>query len=165
MDKKLRAHIAKESLINFVINVGLNGWLTWSLLGDVPILNAFGEHSYVGDLMGMGTVLPMIIGAIMLLVHQRKVRKGKMESAPGPSGLWANMAGRPNWQVILAFGLFGALLAFSLGLALSVIAGELDPLAFTMIKGLFAGALAVAIVIPFIQLGLCTERVTSRQSP
>ena len=67
------------------------------------------------------------------------------------------MARRPNWLVILAFGLFVALLAFSLGLALSIIAGELTPVSFTMIKGLFAGALTVAIVIPSIEIGLCTD--------
>ncbi|MFV0279100.1 MAG: hypothetical protein ACK5HY_18245 [Parahaliea sp.] len=154
MNAALKAHIKKEAIANFVINLAINAWLAWLIFSSASHLNAFGENAYVPDLAIMGVILSMIVAAIVMPLHRYRLRKSKLATCDGPQGVYARLAGKSTWTVVLVFGCVGGVVALLVGLAVSVISPTLSPMAYTAIKGLLAGVLAVIVVVPTIQLAL-----------
>jgi hypothetical protein len=156
MTEQIQKHIRKETGINIVINVLLNGALAWWLLHDKGPLPVWGEHGFGPDLLITGFLLSGIIAAIMIAMHRRKLNKGDLPALVLADNHWLNRMPRNLWLSALAFGLAGALLAAPLLLAVLYLFGftTLTPLSYALIKGVWAGALAAAVVGGAIRLGL-----------
>lgn len=156
MSEHIQQHIRKETRINIIINVALNGGLAWWLLHDKGPLAPWGEHGYGPDLLITGFLLSGIVAAIMIALHRRKLSKGYLPALVLADNHWLNQMPRNLWLSALAFGLAGALLAAPLLLATLYLLGvtTLSPLSYALIKGLWAGALAAAVVGSAIRLGL-----------
>lgn len=156
MSEHIQKHIRKETWINIIINVLLNGGLAWWLLHDKGLLSPWGEHGYGPDLVITGFLLSGIIAAIMIALHRRKLNRGDLPALVLADNHWLNRMPRNLWLSALAFGLAGALVAAPMLLAALYLLGltALSPLSYALIKGLWAGALAAAVVGGAIRLGL-----------
>lgn len=153
-------HIRKESITNGLTNTLFNGVIAWWLLRSKGTLSLWGAHSFGVDLIATAFLLLLIIALIVIPIHKKKARNGGL-----PAWQWDEartvdrvLRNLPANTVLggMAFGLFGVLVVSPLTLLSFMAFGvtQMDPLAFAIFKGLWAGALAATMVGPMIRFGL-----------
>jgi len=156
----LRRHIRKESITNGISNMLFNGVIAWLLLRSKGTLSLWGEHSFGVDLIATAFLLLFIISLIVIPIHKKKVRNGGLPTWPWDEARISDRVLRnlPANTVLggMAFGLFGILVVSPLTLLPFMVFGvtQMDPFAFAVFKGLWAGALAGLTVGPMIRFAL-----------
>lgn len=155
-----KAHLRHEILVGGISNTVFNGLIAWLLLRSGPSLEWFGAHSFAVDVLATALLLPFIVALIVIPLQRSKLAKGKLCIIDlGPDSVWQGIA---NWlpgstfKSALIFGLFGLLVIAPLTLAGFYLAGvqEVEPLRYAIFKGLWAGAMAAALVVPMVLLAL-----------
>jgi len=156
MSKALQAHIRAQARNNFVINLVLNGLIAWFLLRNKGAMTPWGESGYGADLVITGFLLAALVALFAMKIHRAQLAKGMHQAlAPGQMGALARLGGSSDWGNSVLFGFAGALLAAgTVGLLMLLPLPPLDPLAYALFKGVWAGILAALVVPPAIQLGL-----------
>jgi hypothetical protein len=155
-----RSHIRNQALSNAFFNAVINGWIAWLLMKEKAVLPLWGTPGFGPDLIATGFLLPFIIALIVIPLNRRAVSRGKVAALPldrrNPRPLWLERWPQSLFLRALIFGLTGALLVAPLTLlGFAVLGvGELTPMTFAVVKGLWAGALAGAMVVPMATLGI-----------
>lgn len=160
MDQSLTSHMHREAVVNFVINLVLNGAIAWFVLRGRGAVEMRGEAGFAPDLLITACLLSGIIAAIVIAVHRRKVARGQMAAVDWDERrtlhrLLRRVPASPAFAGV-AFGLFGLLVVGPLTLlglhmvgATTMAAGS-----FALFKGLWAGLLAAGIIYPIILIGV-----------
>ncbi len=157
------AHVRTSAISNFVFNLLINGGLAWWILGGNSPLSPWSTPSYGPDLLVTGFLLCAIVSAIVIEISRRQALNGR--AAPVPER-WAPLSaasGRNRWALCAMAGGVGAALSVLVLLVCAVLAGSLTVAVYAGIKGVWAGLLAAAIVVPATVVGFArgeAERVT-----
>ncbi|PLW68776.1 hypothetical protein [Pseudohalioglobus lutimaris] len=153
-------HLRHEALIGGVSNAVFNGLIAWLLLRSGPALQWGGEHSFAIDIIATALLLPFIVALIVIPLQRSKLRKGRLQSIDlGPQSPLQRLADRFPYSVFksaLLFGLIGCLLIAPLTLAGFYLFGieQVNPLNYSLFKGLWAGAMAAVLVVPMVMVAL-----------
>jgi hypothetical protein len=156
----MKNHLIKEATVGGVSNAVFNGWICWLLMRNGPELEWTGQHSFVVDIVATAFLLPLIVALIVIPLQRAKMRKGKLQPivlAPG-TALQAFVARFPAslFKTALLFGLLGTV-TFAPLAVLGIYAASVDsftPAAYSIFKGVWAGLMAAALVIPMVLLAL-----------
>jgi hypothetical protein len=154
--KSVSEHISSETKKNIVINLVLNAAIAYATLRSLTELSTWGEHGYGKDLIITGFILSTILGGIFIALFRHK--KNKEQVIPvGNEGLsLAWLLPYSPWLAAPWMGILGAAIAAPALLGVLALLGvdTLTPVSYSIIKGVWAGALA-AIVVPIaIRQGL-----------
>jgi hypothetical protein len=164
MSSTLRRYILRESTINFITNAFFNGVIAWLLLRGGSDLTMWGEHSFAIDLMATAFILLFIVTLIVVALHRRKVRHGKIEPLVWDQQRWMHRLLQrfpaSLWRSGLLFATIGLLLFSPLTLVPMAALGyeHFTPDAYAVFKGLWAGLVAGLMMGPMILLGLATAQ-------
>jgi hypothetical protein len=160
MSMSVKGHLAKEALIGGVSNAIFNGWIAWLLMRNGPDLLWTGKHSFVVDIVATAFLLPLIVALIVIPLHRKKLRKGKLqpiELAPGTS-LRSLVDRFPGgvFRGSLLFGLIGTATFAPLALLGFYAAGieSISPAHYSTFKGVWAGLMAAVLVVPMVLVAL-----------
>ncbi|MFK7731767.1 MAG: hypothetical protein AB8B48_09150 [Pseudomonadales bacterium] len=148
--------IKAETRKNIVINLVLNGLIAYFLMRQYSSLSAWGENGYGPDLLITGFILSAILGAIFIGVFRRKRERGELTPGGETGQSLAWLLPYNPWLAALLMGILGALIAAPILLAILALLGveSLQPLHYALIKGVWAGMLAGAVVPIAIKQGL-----------
>jgi hypothetical protein len=107
-----------------------------------------GTSSIIGDLLGTGVILPLVVGFIVTTRVRKHLRAGEIPrleaESPGPLG--ARLLPASLWLRVVVFALYGVLAATLALLVLHVLG--MDAMAFwpyVLFVGTFCGVLAAYI--------------------
>ena len=152
----LNQHIRKETLTNFVINLVLNAGIAYALFRGVEQIGPWGEQGYVMDLMITGLLLSAILGGIFIGMSRRKRDKGEFELLGDEGSALAWLIPYNAFLAAALLGILGMLLATPhlLGVLFLLELQSLTPIAYALIKGVWAGILASILVPIAIRQGL-----------
>lgn len=152
----IEKHIRKETIMNFIINLVLNAGIAYALLGKQAVLNPWGEHGYVMDLLITGFLLSTILGGIFIVMSRRKRDSGDLKPAghEGQSLSW--LLPYNPWLAAPVLGILGAVVAVPLllGFFFLLEVTSLSPIEYAAIKGIWAALLASVMVPIAILQGL-----------
>jgi len=160
MTSELNSYIQHERLMNGGTNTFFNGGIAWLSLKGKGLLHLAGSGSFAIDILATAFILPFIVTLIVIPLQKRKVNKGKMTRfTPNKSRLLERVAaGFPQslWLSALYFGLIGMLIIAPITLLGMLAAGAhtFTPEAYSVFKGIWAGAMAAILVGPMIMVGL-----------
>lgn len=163
MAPEIRSHIQHESLMNAGINFLINAGLAWWLMQEHGPLAWWGKHGFAQDMLITAVLLTFIVGMIMILMHRKKVRDGKLPALQLDSSqmLHRLLARMPQsaFASALLFVLCAIALFIPVMFVIFKIAGveTLTVMQYALIKGAWAGVLAATMVIPMIMFGLRAE--------
>jgi hypothetical protein len=124
---------------------------------------------FVVDVIATGFLLPFIVALIVIPLQRRKLNQGKLQpiSLGGSSSLQAlaNRFPAAAFKSALIFGLFGMLIIAPLTLLSFYVVGvtEVSPLQYAVFKGMWAGLVAAALVIPMVLIALRNPVSTHNQ--
>ena len=169
MSSNARRHLRHEALVGGLSNTLFNGLIAWLLLRSGPSLRWGGDHSFVIDIFATALLLPLIVALIVIPLQRSKMRKGRLQALDlGPDSALQRCADRFPHSTIasaLLFGLLGCLLIAPLTLAGFYLLGieQVSPTAYAIFKGIWAGAMAAALVIPMVLVALRDEASSPRQ--
>ncbi|MDP6977991.1 MAG: hypothetical protein QF570_05230 [Myxococcota bacterium] len=160
------AHVRKSAISNFVTNLVINGALAWWLLSGNASLSAWGEAAYGPDLLITGFLLCAIVAAIVMELSRRQATRGELAVAAEQWPALASASARNRWGLCALAGAAGALASLVFALACASLVASLSVPAYAGIKGVWAGVLAAAVVVPATVLGavrgMATPAPTSR---
>jgi hypothetical protein len=152
-------YIRKETRMNIVINLVLNMAIAYATLRGLTELSRWGEKGYGTDLVITGFILSTILGGIFIAMPRRKRRQKILvpEGDEGQSLAW--LIPYNPWLAAPWLGILGAVVAAPLLLGLLALfnVSTLSPLIYSIIKGVWAAALAGIIVPVAIHQGLRSE--------
>ncbi len=160
MSSNARQHLRHEALVGGLSNTLFNGLIAWLLLRSGPSLRWDGDHSFVIDIFATALLLPLIVALIVIPLQRSKMKKGRLQALDlGADSALQRFADRFPHSAILSallFGLLGCLLIAPLTLAGFYLLGieQVSPAAYAIFKGLWAGAMAAALVIPMVLVAL-----------
>jgi hypothetical protein len=150
-----RRHLRKEMIVNFSINLIINGLIAWFAFSAQARVPMWGEHSFGGDLAVTTFFLCWIIGAIVVATHRAKAKKDQLPVINLDLPLWL-----PKNPVLmgLLFAVLALLVYYPATLLILLVFGfvEIDLLAFSVFKGFWAGVLACLVIPPAMIFGLAT---------
>ncbi|MDH4040172.1 MAG: hypothetical protein OEV88_05935 [Gammaproteobacteria bacterium] len=155
-----REHLRHEILVGGLSNAIFNGLIAWLLLKSGPSLRWSGEHNFAVDVVATGLLLPFIVALIVIPLQRGKLQKGKLEPIHlGPTSAVQSLADRfpgGTFKSALVFGLFGMCVIAPVTLLGFYLAGveEVDPVAYAVFKGVWAGLVAALLVIPMVLIAL-----------
>ncbi|MCB1732108.1 MAG: hypothetical protein H6991_08710 [Pseudomonadales bacterium] len=155
-----RDHLRHEVLIGGISNTIFNGLIAWLLLKSGPALAWGGEHSFAVDVIATALLLPFIVALIVIPLQRSKLNKGKLQPIDlGNASLMQRVADRLPAGVFksaLLFGLFGMCIIAPLTLLGFYLMGveQVQPVTYSIFKGIWAGLMAGVLVIPMVLLAL-----------
>ncbi|MEE3329369.1 MAG: hypothetical protein VX246_00750 [Myxococcota bacterium] len=154
-EEEFRGLVKTGAITNFVFNVLINGVIAWLLLSGPERLAPFGGESYGPDLLITGFLLSAIVTAIVIATHRSKAAKGELglPAVRGPSWLTPASAWS-RWKTCGIAGLLGTVASGVLLGATALTVGSLSVPTYVVMKALYTGVLAAAIVGPATLLGL-----------
>ena len=162
---ELDRHIRREAIVNFFVNIAINGGIVYWTMSDRGSLALLGAEGFAIDLLFTGLLLSAIITGIFMWMGRRQGRSGKFPLLDvSQAGVAARLPVNP-WAAALLFGLFGvgvAVLTLVLLLVLGV--SELSPVQYAWAKGIWAGVLAAALVPVAFRHGLRKPEVENGES-
>ena len=156
-----KQHLRHEVLVGGISNAIFNGLIAWLLIKNGPALAWGGEHSFAVDVIATALLLPLIVALIVIPLQRSKLRKGKLQPISlGSTSRIQALADRfpaSTFKSALLFGLLGMCVIAPLTLLGFYLVGvqQVPPLNYAIFKGLWAGAMAGALVIPMV---LCALR-------
>lgn len=160
MPDKIAQHLKHEVLVGGVSNAFFNGVIAWLLLRGGANLSWQGPHSFVGDIFATAFILPLIVAFIVIPLQRSKLARGKLpvmrlDRDSKLQALVDRMPARTSRSAPL-FGLVGVCLFAPLGLLALFVGGvhEITPAAYAIFKGMWAGVMAGALVVPMVMLAL-----------
>jgi hypothetical protein len=163
MTPELARHIKKEISLNGLTNAFFNGVIAWWLLKDVPAMDWWGAHSFGFDILATAFILPFIVALIVIPLSRKKRAANKIPALSTDSSQWLErqVARFPRslfWSAMI-FGAVGVLLIATITLLLFKLAGieQVDPLHYSIFKGLWAGLIAFLLAGPMIMVGVRTH--------
>ena len=168
MSAKAKAHLRHEAIVGGVSNTVFNGLIAWWLLKDGAPLTWSGNNSFVVDIFATAFILPFIVALIVIPIHKRKLGKGAIAvmdfGTDTPIQSWVNRLpvstlGNAFWFGVVGMGLVAPipLLGFYL-----VGVEQFSPLHYAMFKGLWAGLMAAALVVPMVMSALRRTTETAK---
>jgi len=149
-----------EVLVGGLSNTVFNGFFAWLLLRDGPALGWAGESSFVVDVIATALLLPFIVALIVMPLQRGKLNRGKLPViCLGPGSALQSIADRlpvSSFKSALLFGLFGMVVIAPLTLLGFYLLGieQVQPIAYAVFKGIWAGLMAAVLVIPMILVAL-----------
>jgi len=160
MTSKLKNYIQHERLVNGGTNTFFNGGIAWLSLKGKGLLLLAGSGSFAIDIIATAFILPFIVTLIVIPMQKRKANKGKIarftpNSAYAVERLAASFP-KSLWLSAAYFGLIGMLIIAPITLLgiIAVGADSFTPEAYSIFKGIWAGAMAALLVGPMIMVGL-----------
>ena len=160
MSANVNQHIRKECTVNGITNIVFNAIIAWLLLKGGADLTLAGENSFAVDLLATGFILPFIVTLIIIPLNKRQLARQTLPAISLDPDQWLQaMLGRfPQGLFMRAvcFGLIGMLLLAPLTLLPLWLLGveQFTPAAYSIFKGIWAGAVAALLAIPMILLAL-----------
>jgi len=160
MTSGLNNYIKRERLMNGGTNTLFNGGIAWLSLKGKGLLHLAGSGSFAIDIVATAFILPFIVTLIVIPLQKRKANKGSIARfTPNKANLIERLAaGFPQslWLSALYFGLIGMLIIAPTTLLGIILLGAdtFTPEAYSLFKGLWAGAIAAILVGPMIMVGL-----------
>lgn len=156
MNSNLQTHLREHALKSFVINLVINGLLTWLLLRGKPAFDAWGEHGYGVDMLLTGFFLSALITVFIIKLNRAQIANGKHEAlAQSELGTIARLAPRNDWLSSLVFGVAGTLFALTtVGVMELLPLPPFEALGYAVFKGVWSGVLAALLVPSAIRIGL-----------
>jgi len=154
------AHLRHEIMVSGTSNAVFNGIFAWLLLKNGPSLRWSGENSFVIDIVATGLLLPLIVALIVIPLQRRKMSQGKLQSASlGAASRIQSIADRFPESAVkssLVFGLIGMVIIAPITLLGFHLVGveQSTPLQYAVFKGLWAGLVAAALVVPMVLIAL-----------
>lgn len=153
-EAEYRRYVRRSSASNFVFNFFINAALAWWLLRGNPELEVWGSAAYGPDLLVTGFLLSALVAAIVMEIHRRKAIAGAMNAVSLDSRLLRATAMKNRWVTCFQAGALGMLASAVLLAGVALVTPALSVEVYAVLKGLWAGALAAAIVAPATALGL-----------
>jgi hypothetical protein len=160
MSTNARAHLRHEVLVGGISNLIFNALIAWLILRGGANLAWGGEHSFVGDLLATGLLLPFIVALIVIPLQRSKLRKGQLTpiSLDADSAIQKMSDRFPSsaFKSALLFALVGMCVFAPLAMLVIWISGiqEFTPAAYALFKGTWAGVMAGALVVPMVLVAL-----------
>ena len=160
MGSEVNTHVKNDAIKNFVINLVLNGLIAYFLNRSKNMLHLEGGHGFGVDIVITTFALYLLLTWILIPVTKMHVRKGKAPKlnwdpnmrlhrilSKFPKSAFANA---------LIFSILGLLFVAPLTLGLFYVVGitEMSPLWYSVFKGIWAGAIAGALVFLIVPIGL-----------
>ena len=153
-------HIKHEILVGGISNTIFNGIIAWLLLRSGPALAWGGDHSFAVDVIATAFLLPFIVALIVIPLQRGKLNKGKLAPIDlGEGSFMQRMADRlpaSTFKSAVLFGLFGICVIAPLTLLGFYLLGveQVNPLTYSIFKGIWAGLMAAVLVVPMVLLAL-----------
>lgn len=152
----LRAHTRKECIISFFVNFAIAIGLGYWTFSQRESVEPWGVEGYGLDLLATGFFLSAIVAAIVIVKHKKAHFRW---SLPVPTTLLERCADLLPLGVVKAsvvIGLLGLVFAGVMLLALLTISPHVQysALSFALIKGVWAGVLAMMVVTMGVRCGL-----------
>ena len=119
-----------------------------------------GGSSFVVDIFATAFILPFIVVLIVVPLHKRKLANGKINTMDFGSGssiqTWVNRLPYSTWGCAFWFGIVGMALAAPIPLVGFYVLGieQIAPVNYAIFKGVWAGLMAAALVIPMVMSAL-----------
>ena len=154
------SHLKHEVLVGGISNLVFNALIAWLILRGGSNLTWGGEHSFVGDLLATGLLLPFIVALIVIPLQRSKLKKGQLTpiSLENGSSIQGFADRFPNsaFKSALLFGLVGMVVFAPLAMLLIWASGvqEFTPTAYSLFKGAWAGVMAGVLVVPMVLVAL-----------
>lgn len=153
-DVEFGAEVRKSAISNFIFNTAINGGLTLWLMSGSEVLSMWAEPAFGPDFIATGFILSVILSAIVVELHRRKAMNGEMAPVPITSSTLQRISTQNRWVGCGAFGVAGALVSVVALGVISLLADSMSLETYAVVKGLWTGTLAAAIVLPAMLLGL-----------
>jgi hypothetical protein len=156
MTAQAKQHLKHEALVGGISNTVFNGLIAWWLLKGGAALTWSGANSFVVDIFATAFILPFIVALIVIPIHKRKLAKGSIAVMDfGPDSRlqgWVNRLPAATLGNAFWFGIAGMCLAAPIPLIGFHLAGveQFSPLHYAIFKGLWAGLMAAALVVPMV---------------
>ena len=153
-----------EALANGIINAFINGGRAWLMLGGGDSLTPGGDNSYIADTVVTAFVLPFILSLIVISLTRRKRRAGKISAvelyAEKPLHNAISRFTERVWSQALLLAVIAVLVTAPLVIGLLWTAGlpDIPPATYAVLKGVWCGILAAALVLPAFLLALRSDR-------
>ncbi len=160
MSTESRAHLQHEILVGGISNMVFNALIAWLILRGGSNLAWGGEHSFVGDLLATGLLLPFIVALIVIPLQRSKLKKGKLTPISLGAGSsiqrFADRFPTSTFKSALLFGMVGICIFAPLAMLVIWISGvqEFTPIAYSLFKGIWAGVMAGILVVPMVLVAL-----------
>lgn len=142
----LQQHAATEFIVALYVNMALSAFFFWNY-EPIPF---FGTSSIVGDLLGTGLILPIVVGLIGVARVRKHLRAGALSipKAGRPGRIAARILPSSLWFRAVVLGTHGVLAAMLALIALRILGIDAMPFwPFVIFQGTFAGMLAAYIVV------------------
>ena len=153
-------HLKHEAIVGGLSNAVFNGVIAWLLLRSGPNLLWHDESSFAIDIIATALLLPLIVALIVIPLQRSKLNKGKLPAMSlGNDSLLQRVANRfpfSTGKSATLFGLTDMLLIAPLTLLAFYLLGitEVTPLNYAIFKGVWAGVMAAALVLPMVLVAL-----------
>jgi hypothetical protein len=160
MTAKAKQHLKHEAMVGGVSNTVFNGGIAWWLLKGGSALSWSGSNSFVVDIFATAFILPFIVALIVIPMHKRKLANGKIATMDfGPGSYlqgWVNRLPASTLGNAFWFGIAGMCLVAPIPLIAFYLTGveQIAPLNYAIFKGIWAGLMAAALVIPMVMSAL-----------
>ena len=160
MGMDLSTNIRKESLGQGIGNVVANGLIAWLLLKNRDQLALWGLDGVAFDVVLTCLLLPLIVSWIVIATQKSKLKKGELNAVEPDldKGLHRLLLKSPlttGWSAA-CLGLFGLFVLAPLTILGFQVFGihSIAPINYVIFKALWAGLIAVLIVVVGVQLAL-----------
>ena len=160
MSTNPRSHLQHEVLVGGISNLIFNALIAWLILRGGSNLAWGGDHSFVGDLLATGLLLPFIVALIVIPLQRSKLKKGQLTPISlGADSMIQRLADRfprSAFKSALLFALVGMGVFAPLAMLVIWAGGvqEFTPVAYALFKGTWAGVMAGALVVPMVLVAL-----------
>lgn len=158
--KSIENELRHEMIVSGGSNTIFNGLIAWLLLRSGSNLTLWGEHSFTVDILATAFILPFIVTLIVIPINRRKLAADKISAVALGREHWleAALLRFPAGLAMRAlyFGLVGMLIIAPVTLLPLWLLGihEFTPLAYSIFKGFWAGAMAALLTPPMLLLAL-----------
>lgn len=159
MANTFSGHVSREAIVNGITNCLFNGLIAWWLVKQRALIPVWGGEGLALDFVATAIALVFIVSLIVMPLTRRKVSAGTLPQATAwPAGRAADILGFMARRHLLAsaalLALFAALVFVPPILLMLQIVGvsSLAPAHFALFKGVWAGLMAAAMVVPMIAI-------------
>ena len=162
MNTDVAKHVRKDAIVNFVINMLLNGLLAYFLNKSKLLLPLWGESGFGIDIFITTFLLLFLLAWILIAINRRGVQKGKAPRLSWNTELALHrvLSRFPQgaFQSGLLLGLCGLLVVapVTVGVFHVLDVTELTPMSYAVFKGVWAGLLAALAVYLVVPIGLAS---------
>lgn len=155
----VREYIQHEAKKSFFINVILNAIIPYAMLYSLTEVTAWGDKGYGKDLILTAFILCAILAGVFIAITRKKHKQEEIIAQGNEGTALAWLIPYNPWLAALWIGILGICLAVPplLGVLALLEINTLSPLAYSAIKGLWAGAMAVIVVTIAIRQGMRTQ--------